>query len=236
MGGAIIGLIFAAIGVLLLLQNLGFIVVEDLWDYWPVILIVLGLARLFESWSITGRLWGAIVAGLGVVFLLRNLGFIHANLWAFFWPAILIGIGIMMLLRSFGHRGSCELHNWWDSQAATSDNSTLHSVKIDAVFSHAERRFDTQEFEGGEIAAVFGGVELDLSKAGTSADQVRLECNAVFGGIEVRVPETWRVLLRGTGIFGGYSDETHPPPRTDVKTPTLLVTGGAVFGGVNVKN
>ncbi len=50
------------------------------------------------------------------------------------------------------------------------------------------------------------------------------------------VPETWTVVVRGTGIFGGFSDETVPPVRGDVKSPSLLVTGSAVFGGVTVKN
>lgn len=239
-GGAFIGLILAGIGVLLLLQNLGIIEVEDLWDYWPVILIVFGLSRVFNSWGAGGRIWGALIAAAGGLFLLRNLGLIHANLWGLFWPAILIAVGLGMLLRAFDYGGQGWCWDWWRHDAAINDTSTVNSVKIDAVFSHAERRFETQEFEGGEVVAVFGGVELDLRKAAMKNHQVRVECNAVFGGIEIRVPETWMVVMRGTGIFGGYSDETHRPPvvtRTvEATTPTLLITGGAVFGGVNVKN
>jgi len=235
-GGAFIGLILAGIGVLLLLQNLGIIEVEDLRAYWPVILIGFGLVRLFNAWCVSGRIWGGVIAAIGGVFLLRNLGIIHANLWGLFWPAILIAAGFGLLLRSFDHDVSGWAWNWWNPEHAVSDESTLHAVKIDAIFSHAERRFDTQQFEGGEINAVFGGVEVDLRKTAMKSDQVRLECNAVFGGIDVTVPDTWSVVMRGTGVFGGFSDETHPPVRSDVKSPTLLVTGGAVFGGVNLKN
>ena len=45
------------------------------------------------------------------------------------------------------------------------------------------------------MVAVFGGVELDLRKAAMKSNQVRVECNAVFGGIEIRVPETWMVVI-----------------------------------------
>jgi predicted membrane protein len=232
--GALIGLILAGVGVLLLLQNLGIIVVDDLWDYWPVILIVFGFSRVVDSWSMGGRIWGGLMAAAGTIFLLRNLDIIHTNVWNLFWPGLLILVGLGMLFRTI--EGGSRV--WWTgrhTEFATSDESTLTSAKIDSVFSHAERHFDTQEFEGGEVNAVFGGVELDLRKAEMKMPQVRLECNAVFGGIEIRIPETWTVLLRGTGVFGGFSDETHPPPRSD-KTSTLLITGGAVFGGVNVKN
>src|SRR5579883_166420 len=234
-GGAIIGLILTGIGILLLLQNLGIVVIENLWDYWPVILIAAGISKLLNSWGAGGRIAGGIVAAFGTVFLLRNFGIIHGNVWGFFWPAILFAIGLGMLLRALESGG----HPWagpWRSNATLNDESTLNSAGIHAVFSHAERSFDTQQFEGGEVNAVFGGVELDLTRAAMKGDQARLECNAVFGGVEVTVPETWTVVMRGTGIFGGFSDRTVPPVRGDVKSPSLFVTGSAVFGGVTVKN
>jgi len=237
-GGAFVGLIVVGIGVLLLLQNLGIVIVDDLWDYWPVILIVFGLMKVLHAWGFAGRVAGGIVMFVGAVFLLRNLGLIHGNVWNLFWPVILIGIGLALLLRAFD-RGN-DWH-WWAGAgahpaAASRDASTLNAIKIDAIFSGANRRFDTQEFEGGEVMAVFGGVDLDLRKTAMKGQEVRIECNAIFGGIEIRVPETWLVIMRGTGIFGGFADETLPPPRSETKSPVLLVTGAAIFGGVNVKN
>ncbi len=236
LGGAIIGLILAGIGVLLLLQNLGIVIVENLWDYWPVLLIVAGMSKLLHSWGVGGRVGGGIVAALGILLLLRNFGVIHGDVWGYFWPAILIAIGLGMLLRAIESGGHPWAGTGWRPRAALNDESTVHSAGIHAVFSHAESSFDTQQFEGGEVNAVFGGVELDLSRAAIKGDQACLECNAVFGGVEVTVPETWTVVVRGTGIFGGFSDETVPPVRGDVKSPSLLVTGSAVFGGVTVKN
>ena len=78
-GGAFIGMVLAGIGVLLLLQNLGFVFVENLWDYWPVLLIVFGLARAASAWGVGGRIWGGIVAAVGALLLLRNLDLIHVN-------------------------------------------------------------------------------------------------------------------------------------------------------------
>jgi hypothetical protein len=41
--------------------------------------------------------------------------------------------------------------------------------------------------------------------------------------------------MRGGGVFGGFSDHTMHPPLTP-ETKRLIVKGGAVFGGVTVKN
>jgi hypothetical protein len=111
-----------------------------------------------------------------------------------------------------------------------------NTFREDHVFGGAKRRIETQEFEGGEALAVFGGIEIDLRKADTKRDQVFIEANAIFGGIEIRAPETWRVIVRGTGIFGGYSDETIQPVGGDTKHPELLISGAAIFGGVSIKN
>ena len=61
--------------------------------------------------------------------------------------------------------------------------------------------------------------------------------NALFGGVDIRVPDTWRVVLKGMGVFGAFEDKT-VPPKTDpnVKTPELVITGAALFGGVKVDN
>ena len=65
-----------------------------------------------------------------------------------------------------------------------------------------------------------------------------LHANALFGGIELRVPETWYVVTRGQGIFGGYTDSTRyvPPSDPDKPKKTLIVMGTAIFGGVEIRN
>jgi hypothetical protein len=65
-----------------------------------------------------------------------------------------------------------------------------------------------------------------------------LHANAIFGGIELRVPETWYVAARGQGVFGGFTDSTRYSATADPDKPkkTLIVVGMAVFGGVEIRN
>ena len=68
-------------------------------------------------------------------------------------------------------------------------------------------------------------------------DEAVLDLNAVFGGIEVRVPESWSVVVKGAGVFGAFQDSTlQPDPRIYPEAKRLIVKGGAVFGGVELKN
>jgi hypothetical protein len=73
--------------------------------------------------------------------------------------------------------------------------------------------------------------------ADIEGDQAVLEANAVFGGGEIRVPETWMVSLQGTGLFGAYEDKTrHFQPDPSKPTKTLVIKGVAIFGGIEVRN
>ena len=41
-------------GLFFLLENLDVIYVDDLWRYWPVLLIVIGFARLIDIFRVSG--------------------------------------------------------------------------------------------------------------------------------------------------------------------------------------
>jgi hypothetical protein len=93
-----------------------------------------------------------------------------------------------------------------------------------------------KNFQGGKATAVFGGVELDFRDADIETEAM-LEVNCIFGGIEIRVPETWHVHSRSLPVFGGYEDKTRQvgdPAAGNAKT--LIVTGMVVFGGVEIRN
>jgi hypothetical protein len=57
---------------------------------------------------------------------------------------------------------------------------------------------------------------------------------AMWGGIEIRVPENWTVVGRVTPILGGFDDKTRPPQQES--TQRLVIRGFVIMGGVEVKN
>jgi LiaF transmembrane domain len=250
-GGMIIGLGILTVGVLFLLRNVGVLYFDDIGQYWPVILIVVGISKLTNTHSASSVTSGLIIGGIGTLFLLRNLGYIYGDIGQYIWPGILIAVGLSILVKHLEGRDQ-----GWNAgppppgvaqgsggnpfpprsgfNTATSGANFLYA---ECVFSGTRRKIESQDFEGGKVTAVFGGAEIDLRSAGTKRDEISIKAEAVFGGIELWVPAHWQTIVRGTGVFGGFEDKTFPAtPGSSAKAPRLVVTGAAVFGGVVVKN
>jgi predicted membrane protein len=225
--GVIGGAIIISIGLVFLLDNLGVISISHLWQFWPLILVVGGLASLTSP---AGRIKGAILILLGVLLELDTLGIAHFR-WSSLWPLIIILAGIMIMWSTLESRRT--------GAAAGDPRTTLNEF---ALFGGIERRVTSLDFQGGNVTAMFGGIELDLRQAAISADQAELSVNAFCGGCELRVPDNWEIVSRGQGIFGGYVDSTRgynyeiKPDNPVAPRKTLIVRGIAVFGGVEIKS
>jgi predicted membrane protein len=238
-GGTLVGLFVVLLGILFLLRNLGYVYVEHLWLYWPLILIAIGISNIISNRHGRGRLWGGMVTLAGGLFLAGNFGLIHGNVWNYIWPLFIIWFGVNMLIRGGRRPRKWDRHRWrdhdWSTGAPPMPRANSDRLSEVAVFSGIRKRIDSQNFEGGEVQAVFGGIELDLRPALIVKDEIEIAADAVFGGVDITVPETWRVRVQGQGIFGGYEDQTRPA-AADSTGPRVLITGSAVFGGVTVKN
>src|SRR5215469_8521371 len=213
--GLIFGLVIVAIGVLFLLDNFGF-PVSMVWRYWPVALIAIGLAKLIDSRETPGRTWGAILMIIGLVLIADeiHLPFLNnVSLWNL-WPLGLIAFGVIMLWNALEGKRFSGIPTAW--------NPGTCRLNQFAVFGGGKRKI-IGDFKGGSIFAFCGGYELDLRKATMSADEAVLEANAMFGGFEIKVPETWSVTMQVAGIFGGHEDSTAQPDPTLVPHPKRLI-------------
>lgn len=238
MGGMIWGLLLIGGGLLFLLRNLGIVYFDNIGQYWPVILIAIGGSKLLTARSghhVVGALWFFVP---GVIFLLRNFSLVPYDVWGFIWPAAIIAVGLSLLLKHlygpdwYGGGQAEPAMPIADGPAPT--GSGANWLYAESVFSGVDRVITSQEFEGGKLSVVFGGAEIDLRGAATKKPVITLQADAVFGGIELKVPDAWNVEVRGSGVFGSYEDYTHKPANPDA--PRLIVKGGAVFGGVTVRN
>ncbi len=97
-----LGLVFIALGVLLLLSNLQIICGEKVLFYWPLFTFVpFGLERLFTK--------GFIKSGLGHVLLFLGIFFqlMMMEKWVLLekgWPIVLPWMGIVLILQSLGRK------------------------------------------------------------------------------------------------------------------------------------
>ncbi|MFC0213019.1 cell wall-active antibiotics response protein LiaF [Paenibacillus chartarius] len=102
-----IGLLLVGAGVLFLLNQTGLITInigELLRTYWPVFIIIAGvngmLASLRYGWS--AAIWNVVVCGVGVIFLLHNLGITGLSIgemFAYLGPVALILFGLSVMFK-----------------------------------------------------------------------------------------------------------------------------------------
>jgi hypothetical protein len=215
----VLGLCLAAVGALVLLDNLNVFEIDRLWDYWPVILILLGVARLLQP---QGRGLGFLLLGVGVWLLGDNLGYWDLDTGDLFAALLILFGGYLALTALSRGRGP--------RRAVTDEKS----VDLFAIMGGVNRTCNSQDFQGGSATVFIGACELDLRPARIAHPPAVIDAFAWWGGVEITVPEDWTVELRGVPILGGFEDNTRPP--ADGPTQRLVVRGMAIMGGVEVKN
>ncbi|WP_324605633.1 DUF1707 SHOCT-like domain-containing protein [Streptomyces sp. NRRL S-350] len=107
------------------------------------------------------------------------------------------------------------------------------SPAVVAVFGGASRKGRWRVGSHLRAFAAFGGVEIDLSDAVFESPEVEIVVVAVFGGVEVRVPENVSLQGAGVGLFGGF--DVREQTAADPYAPVVRVKGLALFGGCTAK-
>lgn len=100
---AVFGVMLIGVGVLFLLDNFGLYDAGQLRDYWPVLVIGLGLPSLIAPKDAADAPWGVVTVAVGTFFLLKNLDVVD---WRFhdIWPLFLVLAGVALIVRSFADR------------------------------------------------------------------------------------------------------------------------------------
>jgi predicted membrane protein len=221
----IAGSAVVALGLLLLLQQVGYPVAGQILEgWWPVVIAALGGAHFAAS---RGRSLGSlIVLLLGVVLLARTLDFLPGSILGLIWPVLLVGIGISILFHRAGAQASVEHH-------ATSDENNLD---LSASFSGVTHVSHAPRFHHARLNATLGGIVLDLRNATLDPEGAAIDVSATCGGADIRVPVGWQVEMSGSPLFGGYESEALQGDVVPPNAPRLRVNVTAICGGVSVKH
>lgn len=211
------GLLVIAVGVGILLNSFGVINFgEIVKHWWPLIPIGVGIVGIISNprqW-----VWSALFAIAGVAFLLRQLGYVDFNVAGLIWPTVIIIAGLSIIFQGKA----------WGSKP-TEDTDDITNATV--LFSGQNARNMSQNYQGGDVTAIFGGVDLDLRDAKIK-DNVTLTVLAACGGVDIKVPEGWAVKVTGMPVFGGWEDKTTKP--TDKNAPRLTIKATCIFGGFSV--
>lgn len=222
----LVGGILIIAGALVLLGNLNVLSFRfNLGDWWPLILIVLGVVHIVDNRNLFD-FSGLFLILLGGVFLAAELDVIRwGDIWRW-WPAVLILLGVSILFRGKPAMLPDSARN-----SAPYGEASLH---VNNILAGSDRRVTSQEFKGGDVANILGGVEIDLLEAKLASGDWLLTVSSVLGGVNIRVPRDWRFELQPTTMLGGVDDHTRQNP--DAAGGKLVIKASALLGGVEIKN
>jgi Domain of unknown function (DUF5668) len=93
---AVVGVVMIVIGVLFMLDNFDILRVGAVWQFWPVILIAMGIGKTLDRRP-SRRHSGAWLVMVGTWLQLNVLGILD---WGESWPLLIVAVGISMVLRA----------------------------------------------------------------------------------------------------------------------------------------
>lgn len=219
LGGALI-----VIGALFFLSSFDFIHFNfgRILFSWQFIMLVIGLFILVNS---NKKVLGGILAGIGGLFLIPKL-FPQVHFGGeIFWAIVLISLGVYIIAH---HRKNGD----------DIDDQTLKKDYVDdvAIFGGGTKIFSSDNFKGGNITAVFGGSDINLTACKLAPGNNTIDVLAIFGGSTIIVPHDWNIVVNVTSILGGFSNKSvkNPSVVTD-NSKTLIIKGLVIFGGGEIK-
>lgn len=221
------GIALVMFGVTWTLEALGWRLAYEIWHWWPLLLVAYGGATLAGWGGSRSKLRGWFFVTVGGLLVLAHLVHVYVG-FGLVWALVVMFAGLVLVTRSLA--GSRRADD--DGREAGDDAGVL---RLTAIMGAAIRRVTGQVPERGELFAVMGGIEVDLREAKPPATPLVLDVFACAGGIELVVPESWRVQSDVVPIAGGVEDRTVMADDAGTEC-TVVLRGTAIMGGVVVRN
>jgi predicted membrane protein len=235
------GLLLTLIGVLLLASNMGWVdpSLRAVVFSWQIIFVIFTIISLINRNYFSTLVFSA----LSIFFFLPKIATVYPDALPWvdsdftrnFWPIVIIFIGISVIFNIFSKKRKFVFLLKKDkgfnfNTVEGTDGVYNRSV----IFSGAEDVFLEPVFRGGKIEVVFGGVSLDLRRTTLPEGDTHLNISAVFGGVELYLPDDWIVTHNIEAIFGGVDKKRSRTIEVD-NSRRLIITGEVIFGGCDIR-
>lgn len=230
----ILGLILIAAGVIFAGNELGYWNINIFFNgWWTLFIIIPCILSIVQNGFNTGNIIGLCIG----VFLLAQQQHIFYEYRKLIFPAGIIAVGLVLILKHNStnhprHVDNTYQQNNFESNAEFNNKEyakTTDIVKMTAIFSGQNYEKSNETFNGADLTAIFGGVDLDIRNTKIEND-VRIDAFCLFGGMDILVPQNMPVKIHPTCIFGGVDNFA----QTD-GSPAVHVYCTCIFGGIDIK-
>lgn len=225
--GIIPGLVLITWGGLLLLRELGVLdPALRAMDFWPLLIIGLGVSIAVGRRRLGSILVGLAVTLLGAGLLAQRLGYTVGV--ARLWPVLLIAAGIGVIWSGLARRR----RGPWVAKEQVSADELQRSVTMGGL----ALAVDSQRFRGGALNVTMGEIKADLRRAAMETEEAALDLSLTMGGVELYVPSNWQVVNDVSPFMGVVEDKTEPRPDAAGVQRKLVLRGKITMGAVTITN
>lgn len=236
------GIFILVVGLVYLLKQMNFPI--PYWVFtWATSLIVVGLYIGIKN-NFRDSTWFILVI-IGTVWLLDDITPSY-NLHRYIWPVGLMLVGFFFIIRP--KKNNLNTADYDDKKVDFKETKSNNShptntdnysnedwVDATAIFGGIKKVIVSKNFKGGDITAIMGGVELNLSQADFTG-KIYLDATNLMGGTKLIIPPTWYVKSEVLAIFGGVEDKRDIRSTTIDPNKILVLAGTCIFGGLEIKS
>lgn len=218
------GIVLVGVGVVLSLHVLDILPFDIFFKgWWTLIIIIPSFISLFSQ---RDKTMGIVGLAAGVLLLLGSRGIIDFRMLAkLIGPILIVVVGLCLIFKDVFNK---------DAKEAIKRIKTRNfpKKKCTAVFSGHNSAFPGETFYGADAYALLGNLEIDL-RGSVITEDIVINVGAVFGGIDILLPQNVNAELCTTPFFGGVGNKTGRPFTPGI--PTVFINGICAFGKVDVK-
>jgi predicted membrane protein len=218
------GIAIIILGILVSLSKFGLGLKVNVWDYWPLILVLIGLGILFRPRGNRQYFGGILFLVFGVFFLAHNLiKNIDFDIVSLLPAVIVVIIGAKILTHGF--------------RRSKKSPPSKDQINLSAVLGGGKFYLSSKDLKGGNITAIMGECKVNLRDADFVEESIVIDAFAIMGAIELKVPNSWEVVVQGAPFMGSMEDKTNRNSYSDkAQKKRLIIKGTAIMGGVEIIN
>lgn len=206
---SLFGILIIIIGIIFLGNNLEFWNIDIFFNgWWTLFIIIPSISGLLKKEYISSLLGLTI----GVLLLLSSNNVIEWDMVGkVFLPIVIIMVGVSFIFKSKPVIGNKEKDVYFGLFSGTEEKLTKLNKNLTCI-------------------SIFGGIDLDLTKAKIDKD-IKIECISIFGGIDLKIPDNVNIKSSGLPMFGGFENNKNIDKNSK---NTINIDYICIFGGVDV--
>lgn len=221
-------ILLVAAGSLFLLRNFGllnFAFPVKIFT-WRLIPLIIGINAFLKGKNMEG----IIATSIAVIFFIPDfLTLAERQTYYKLWPLLLVGFGGLTLYRYYNPEFNMP------RRELKADGSDYELINESNIMAGTNKKVFSKSFEGGRVNCVMGGAQIDLTEADL-AEKSGLNVFILMGGLELKIPKEWNVIIDVLPIMGGVEDQITKFPDSVVnKEKKFYLSGNVIMGGVEIK-